>query len=162
MLDHFLDNNGTTYDVGMKEMISEWNTAQTNREQDMNFVMHAVEASATYSSKTFRTIAAFEHNQSESTNWGRAVGSYSTSITCTYRKTSDNTYTMQVVYELHDVYDWDKTITSMGNLPVSPRDMWELHHGGMAKNYEIYGINEFTLTWTKGQTFGAGVLSNET
>lgn len=78
-------------------------------------------------------------------------------------KTSATSYTMQITYELHDVYDWDRTITSMGNLPVSPRDMWELHHGGMAKNYEVYGKNTFTLSWTKGQTFGEGaVLSNET
>ena len=69
---------------------------------------------------------------------------------------------MQITYELHDVYDWDRTITSMGNLPVSPRD-----HGtppwGYGENYEVYGKNTFTLSWTEGQTFGDGaVLSNET
>lgn len=163
MLSHFLDNEGTRYDVGMKQMLSEWDTAREFRERDMNYVMKAVEASASYSIKTFRTITSLGCKVSEGTNWGRAVGSYTTSIVCTYKKTSATSYTMQITYELHDVYDWDRTITSMGNLPVSPRDLWELHHGGMAKNYEVYGKNTFTLSWTEGQTFGDGaVLSNET
>ena len=51
----------------------------------------------------------------------------------------------------------------MGNLPVSPRDMWELHHGGCAKNYEVFGQNTFTLTWESGQTFENGSeISDET
>lgn len=48
-------------------------------------------------------------------------------------------------------------------LEVSPRDMWELHHGGFAKNYEVYGRNTFTINWTQGERLGEGaVLSNET
>lgn len=62
-----------------------------------------------------------------------------------------------LTYELHDVYDWDPTITSMGNLPVSPQDMWELHHGGLAKNFKITGRNSLTITWNKGQQMGNGV-----
>ena len=162
MLAHFLNNKGTRYDVGMKQMLSEWDTARNFRERDMNYVMQAVEASAAYSDKTLRTTTSLGCTVNESTNWGRAVGSYTTSIVCTYKKTSSTSYTMQITYELHDVYDWDRTITSMGNLPVSPRDMWELHHGGLAKNYEVFGQNTFTLTWTQGQTFGEGaVMSNE-
>ena len=162
MLTHFLNNKGTRYDVEMKQMLSEWDTARNFRERDMNYVMQAVEASATYSNKTIRTISSIGCTVSEGTNWGRAVGSYTTSIVCTYKKTSSTSYVMQVTYELHDVYDWDRTITSMGNLPVSPREMWELHHAGLAKNYEVFGQNTFTLTWTQGQTFGEGaVISNE-
>lgn len=163
MIAHFVDNEGTIYDVGMKQMLTEWSKARTYRERDMNYVMQAVEASATDTNKTFRTITAIGCSVSESTDWGLAVGSYSTSVVCTYRKTSSNTYTMQVTYQLHDVYDWDKDDTDMGSLPVSPREMWELHHGGLAKNYEVIGTNTFTLTWTKGQTFSSGaVMSNET
>ena len=68
---------------------------------------------------------------------------------------------MQITYELHDVYDWDKTKTEMDNLPVSPAELWELHHGGIAKNYEVYGCNTFTFSWSAGQTFVEGVMSNE-
>lgn len=162
MLTHFLDNDGTRYDVAMKKMLSEWDTARNFRERDMNYVMQAVEASATYSDKTLRTTTSLGCTVNEGTNWGRAVGSYTTSIVCTYKKTSSTSYTVQITYELHDVYDWNRTITSMGNLPVTPREMWELHHGGLAKNYEVFGQNTFTLTWTQGQTFGEGaVMSNE-
>lgn len=63
---------------------------------------------------------------------------------------------------MHDVYDWDKNITEMGDLPVAPAELWELHHGGMAKNYEVYGVNTFTVTWQTGQRFNNGVvISNE-
>ena len=68
---------------------------------------------------------------------------------------------MNVTYKLHDAYDWDKAIYSMGNFPVSPREMWKLHHGGYAKNYEVYDENEFTLTWTRGQAFEGATISNE-
>ena len=163
MLRHYLNNTGSCYTVEMKRMLNEWDTAREFRERDMNFVMKAVEASATYSNKTFRTITSFGCSVGEGTNWGRAVGSYMTSVVCTYKKTSSTSYTMQIVYELHDVYDFDREITSMGHLPVSPSDMWELHHGGLAKNYEVVGTNTFTLTWTEGQTFGEGaIMSNET
>jgi len=163
MLGHFLNNEGSSYDVEMKQMLSEWDTARGFRERDMDYVMKAVEASASYSNKTFRTITSLGCEVEEGTNWGRAVGSYTTNVVCTYKKMSATSYTMQVTYELHDVYDWNRETTSMGNLPVSPRDMWELHHGGMAKNYEVYGVNTFTLSWVEGQTFGEGAtLSNET
>ncbi len=164
MLSHFLDNKGEKYTVEMKRMLSEWDTAKTGRIKHMNYVMQAVEASAETSYKTIRTINAIGYDVlNEPTNWGRAVGSYYVSIECTYKKTSSNTYTMNVVYELHDVYNWNKDDKSMGKLPVSPRDMWELHHGGVAKNYEVYGKNTFTVTWTQGKTFENGAtISNET
>jgi len=48
------------------------------------------------------------------------------------------------------------------NIPVSPAEMWELHHGGFVKNYEVHGTNTFTLTWNEGQSFENAVISNET
>ena len=70
--------------------------------------------------------------------------------------------TGNITYELHDVYDWEQDNRSLGIIPVTQWDMWELHYGGMAKNSEVYGINTLTLTWTAGQTIGNGVvISNE-
>ena len=43
-------------------------------------------------------------------------------------------------------------------LPFSEYDMWELHYAGKAKNYEVFGSNTFTLTWTEGQTFENGAV----
>lgn len=55
------------------------------------------------------------------------------------------------------MYNWDKNITNMDDLPVSPADMWELHHGGKARNHEVYGTMTQTITWTAGEKVGNGV-----
>ena len=44
-----------------------------------------------------------------------------------------------------------------GNIPVSPAEMWKLHHGGYARNYEVYGSITYTISWTAGQTIGNGI-----
>lgn len=59
-------------------------------------------------------------------------------------------------YYLYDVYDWDRRITGMGNLPVSPRDLWELQYGGMAKGYLVTGTNTLTISWTQGRRYDTG------
>ncbi len=162
MLYHYLENTGTLYDVGMKDMLAEWDTARDYRARDIDGLMRAVEATATDSEQTICTISQISCRVSEDTNWGRAVGSYTTSLSCVYRKTSESTYEMQVTYELHDVYDWDRTNTSRGNMLVSPSEMWELHHGGAARNFEVCGVNTFTLTWNEGELLETGaVISNE-
>ena len=158
---HYLENSGELYSVNFKNVISSWTTAYNFRTNDLNELISAVEVSASGTNKTIRLMESIPHNVSESTDWGRAIGSYYCSITCTYRKTGQ-TYIASVVYELHDVYDWDRTITSMGNLPISPSQLWELHHGGYAKNFEVFGSNTFTMTWTAGQSMENGVvISNE-
>ncbi len=163
MLYHYLANNGIPYEIDFKKTISKWSIARNSRIEDINALMQAVEATATISSQAISTTVAIPHYVDEYTDWGLSIGSYTTSISCTYSKTTNNTYIMQVVYKLHDVYDWDRTKTSMGILPFSQQDMWELHHGGYAKNYAVSGENTFTLTWTEGQTFENGaVMTYET
>ncbi|MBP5270249.1 MAG: DNRLRE domain-containing protein, partial [Clostridia bacterium] len=92
MLNHYLENTGTLYDVGMKDMLAEWDTAQDYRARDIDCLMRAVEATATDSEQTLCTISQISCKVSEDTNWGRAVGSYTTSVSCVYRKTSESTY----------------------------------------------------------------------
>ena len=48
----------------------------------------------------------------------------------------------------------------MKYVPVSPSEMWELHHGGLGKNFETVGTISLTITWTDGQTCGNGVVIN--
>lgn len=67
-----------------------------------------------------------------------------------------NQYTATITYYVYDVYDWDRNVLSMGNLPVSPRDMWELQYGGLAKGYYSHGSYSYSVTWTKGQRIGSG------
>lgn len=57
----------------------------------------------------------------------------------------------------------DETIVYFFNgYEIIRKNKRELQYGGMAKNYEVYGINTLTLTWTAGQTIGNGVvISNE-
>ncbi len=161
MLSHYLSNSGTKKTIGFKSIIDSHADPRNNRIVDINYLMSAVEASAGSSYKTIRTIEAIRNRATAGTDFHYAINRYYTSITCTYRK-NGNRYEASVVYELRDAYDWDRTIASMGNLPVSPQDMWELHHGGVAKNYEVYGCNRFNLSWTQGQTFENGaVISNE-
>lgn len=161
MLRHYIGNTGSKYTLNFKDLISEWSTARNYRAKAMNDLMRVVEISATTSNKTIKTVEPIACSVNESSDCGWSIGSYSTSISCTYKK-NGNSYIAVIEYELHDAYDWDRTVTSMGHLPVSPHEMWELHHGGYAKNYEVYGKNTFTLTWTSGQTFTSeGVMTNE-
>lgn len=44
----------------------------------------------------------------------------------------------------------------MGFMPVSPSEMWELHHGGLGKNFEVVVVNTIRITWTKGQRLSSG------
>ena len=98
---------------------------------------------------------------SDQQNWYLALGKYYTSVSGVYHQISATTYTMTVTYELHDCYDWERsTVTSV--LGLVSNQMWELHYGGFAKNYEVYGINTFTITWTYGQEFAEELISNET
>lgn len=157
MLLHFLNNSGEIYIVDMDDLLETWDTAQLDRQIVYNYLIQAAEASATSSVKTLRTIEAIGFVHEESSNWGRAIGSYSVSICCTYKKTSATTYTMTITYELHDVYDWDRNNVGMGFMPVSPADMWELHHAGAAKNYEVFGTKTVTITWNEGETVGGGI-----
>jgi hypothetical protein len=159
MLIHYLDNTGSKYTVDFKAMISECSYAGERRREQINQLMQAAEASAIYSTKSLKTITAYGNELEEFSNWGLSVGKYYTAISCTYRKTSETTYTMDVTYELHDCYNWDNS--NLGTLTgILPAQMWELHHGGYARNYEVYGINTFTVTWTTGQRIGEGAAIN--
>ncbi len=160
-LQHFLDRTGSKYTIDFKDTISEWDKAYDARAIDMNKIMDIVETLATNETQTMITIKAIGHTIADSSDWGRAIGSYTTSVKFTFTKVSSNSFTMNVTYKLHDAYDWDEEIYSMGNMPVSPRQMWELHHGGYAKNFEVYGVNTFTVTWTRGQAFEGATISNE-
>lgn len=44
----------------------------------------------------------------------------------------------------------------MGYLPVSPSQLWELHHGGMAKNFITEGQCEIEVFWNAGERWGSG------
>ncbi|MBR3298364.1 MAG: RICIN domain-containing protein [Clostridia bacterium] len=160
MLSQYLLNmKGCREHINFERVINEWDTAKTLRNRDMNRLISAVEASATSQNQSIKTIAAFGCNTDSSSfcDWKLAIGSYTTCISCTYKKVG-NTYTAYVFYELHDVYDWSPSEKKIPKIGIEEWDMWELHHGGEACNFEIDGNCAFTLTWTKGQTMENGVI----
>jgi hypothetical protein len=160
-LQRFLDNNGNTHTQNFKAMCDSWTTANDIKTNELNATLAASEALARQGlNVVFYTTSEIDHLISGSTDWGRAIGSYTTGIKCTVSVTGTNTYSATIVYSLYDYYDWDYTIYSMGNLPVSPCDMWELHHGGLGKNYEIVGSNTITVSWAKGQRLGTGATKS--
>ncbi len=161
LLQHYLDNNGATRVIHFKSVISRFTTPKQNRQSDMNRLISAVEATATGTEKTISLISVIGHDVNEKTDFGLSIGSYKVMITGTYKKIG-STFTADVTYTLYDVYDWKSKDDNMGILPVTQHEMWELHHAGEARNFEVMGSNYFTMTWTQGQTFGKGVtISNE-
>lgn len=105
---------------------------------------------------TLCSILHSEHNPTDR-GWKYSVGTYSTKVKCTVTR-SGSAYTATIEYYLYDVYDWDRSLTSMDNLPVSPRDMWELQYGGLAKGYYSNGSESYSVSWNSGQRIGSGAV----
>ena len=63
-----------------------------------------------------------------------------------------------LIYQLF--FDWNPNKTQKIGL-VSQRDLWELHHGGSAKAFQISGVNKLTVSWTKGQRYDTGASIND-
>lgn len=160
MLNNFLENNGHDYKVNLNEMISQWKYAQNERNSDVNKALQAAEQFVkSNTSRRFFSSHEFEHtgaDSSDNDNWKNSVGKYSTSIRCVAVNSSGSSYEADIIYYMYDFYDWDKTQTDMGIKPISPRDMWELHHGGYAKNFYVYGQSHYKVTWSRGQRLGTG------
>ena len=161
MLLHFLDNSGSTYYFDFSNMNNNWNIAYNNRINDINQTLSAAELLAEEEkSITFCSTSETQHQASEFNDWGLSIGKYSTNIKCTVSK-NGNYFNATIYYYLHDYYDYDNTDNEMGLLPVSPKEMWELHHGGIAKFFEIMGVNTLQIEWVLGQRYNTGAIIQE-
>lgn len=156
----YLDNSGEKCTLNLTDIMNSFATPKNFKREHLNSLIEIIELVATSNPQTLKNPSALECIVDENTDFGLSIGSYSVSIACTFRKTGTNTYFASVTYELHDFYDWDKNNTNMGYLPVSPSQMWELHHGGFAKCFEVYGKETFTMTWQTGSTVDNGVVFN--
>jgi hypothetical protein len=162
LMGHFLGNTGTPRIIDFKRMNNDAPEANENRRIDINEALAAAEHLAqTGRTVTFSSIDANVVDGDEvgrwvtSGNWFYAIGGYNTKIRCTVTK-SGSQYTATIDYFMWDVYDWDRELGNMGNLPVSQRDMWELQYGGRAKGFLVTGVNRLRITWTEGQRMGTG------
>ena len=155
MLHHYLYNAGSNYNMDFAKMNSSWDFAIEEKEKVINDVMRAAEIITTNKNSAEFISASYErHNISEFSDYGFSIGKYATKIKCNVTKNT-NTYVATITYYLYDQYDWNKE--SYDNvhdlIPLSQRDLWELHHGGAAKSYEVFGEETIEITWEKGQIY---------
>jgi len=154
---HFLANTGDPIDnLDFHRMNNEWDYAKSVKMKDMNETLRAAEQFALEGYKIRFVSTEEEPNNApnDGTNWFRTVGNYYTKIECEVEATSNNTYTAQIKYTLNDFYNWRKDNNEYGfSVPVEQEELWELHHGGRAKDYEITGTEIINITWRKGEMF---------
>ncbi len=157
---HFLTGDGANYTISVNDLCNESEQIEKLRKDRVNDLLEASERIVSIS-KT-KTIYNCENKNfivesiNDNTNWQNTLGGCEFRIKATVTRTSSNRFTANVQFSVIDFYDWDRTQTSMGTKPVSPQDMWELHHGGMAKNFLTTGTSTLSITWTKGQRWGSG------
>ncbi|MDQ2087842.1 hypothetical protein RBH29_15530 [Herbivorax sp. ANBcel31] len=61
-------------------------------------------------------------------------------------------YSMSVEYNLRDFYNWKTGSDSFGGFVVDG-EMAELHAYGRAKEFEVYGTHNITISWTEGERY---------
>ena len=156
LLKHYLSNEGTPYIFDFKNMNNNWAVAKNARKQDINEILSVSEIiTENKNSANFISATRNEHNFSDSSDWGYSIGKYSTYVKCSVER-NGNYYEANIKYYMYDIYDWNKNIIDMGNLPVSQAEMWELHHAGWAKVFEVQGLNTLKICWEKGERWDTG------
>ncbi len=154
---HFLTESGAVKTIDVADFMNDDSSAVADRNTEFNAALEAAEALAVNGGTvTFCSILHSEYVPTDR-GWKYSVGTYSTKVKCTVTR-SGSAYTATIEYYLYDVYDWDRSLTSMDNLPVSPRDMWELQYGGLAKGYYSNGSESYTVSWNSGQRIGSGAV----
>ncbi len=154
-LSHYLNGHGQEKIIDVAALMNDDPSVANNRNIDFNLTIEAAEYMISHGeTKTFSSMGHREYTPSH-TGWRYSIGTYSTQMKCTVTR-NNLSYTANIVYYIHDVYDYDRTETQMDNLPISPSDLWELQYGGLAKGYYSHGTESYTVTWTRGQRIGTG------
>ena len=138
--------------IVFKKVNNAWTFAKNKRKEHVNEALAAAEEMALLN-KTITFWSKFEeHNNvpdsEPMSDYVLAINSYKTHIKCSVNKTGTSTYQATIYYYMNDIYDWNPNKTQKIGL-VSQRDLWELHHGGSAKAFQISGVNKLTVSWTK-------------
>ena len=159
LLQHFLENNGTTETIDLKKMISEDDDARAGFVEEIDAAMEAAERFLAY----YNSPVAFsniEENTNIATpdtlnNWYQAIHEYRTWCKCIAHRDWD-VYSMTVEYNLRDFYDWNPNNTNMSPI-VTPEQMYTLHCAGMAKNFKVEAKVTVTVSWRMGQRVSRGI-----
>ena len=157
-LHHFLTGDGTNHTVSLNDLCNESTVIGNLRKSTIDALLlsseKVVPVSATKTIYNSEIISV--GSISDNTNWHNTLGGCEFRVKATVSRTSSNSFTATIEFSVIDFYDWDRTQTSMGIKPVSPSDMWELHHGGIAKNFITTGSSLLSVSWTTGQRWGSG------
>ncbi len=153
-LRHFLDNSGTTYTINFQKMNNESVNAKNHLMKELNCALTYAEKLADPRGMVSMVTTEEDSAKNSDGNWLYAVGKYSTWAVGDVFVCDDKYY---MIWEFHfrDVYDWKMDSGLRGGL-VTDREMALLHRYGVAKEYEMVGVQEMRIMWTRGQRVNAG------
>ena len=158
LLQHYLNGSGTEMGIVFKKVNNGWAYAKTQRKKWVNEALAAAEEMALLN-KTITFWSKQEDQnkvpQGEINDYVLAINSFYSHIKCQVTKTGNSTYQATIYYYIDDIYDWDTLEEEKVGL-ISQRDLWELHHGGSAKAFKLYGVNKLTISWSQGQRYDTG------
>ena len=158
LLQHYLNGSGTEMGIVFKKVNNGWAYAKTQRKKWVNEALAAAEEMAVLN-KTITFWSKQEDQnkvpQGEINDYVLAINSFYSHIKCQVTKTGNSTYQATIYYYIDDIYDWDTLEEEKVGL-ISQRDLWELHHGGSAKAFKLYGVNKLTISWSQGQRYDTG------
>ena len=155
MLDHYLSNTGTDYNLNVKKLID--SSSKSDADDIFEDAIHKTQLYAEdilkkNSSIIFVSKAPFiTHSKTSVWDISRnaSVGDCSG---CIVAKVSrfDNEYKMEYRYIVFDFYDWDSNNNDRF-IAIAPSDkqIFELHYAGMAKQFYVYGEYRNEITWKK-------------
>ncbi|MBQ7136807.1 MAG: VWA domain-containing protein [Bacilli bacterium] len=162
-LQHFLDNDGTTYNFN-----NDWGLLETYRGKEYlakntNVLMQVAEETVkngdtlTFATNKELTGTKFSEHLDDLADigWWYAVGH--TRATMVGQITQENgMYEMTLYYNIHDFYDWNKDGSYFNGgfgLLVSDAEMYKLHTLGIAKQYRIDINYKMIVRWQKGDRY---------
>ena len=143
-------------------MCEESNDYNNKRKSVVDSVLEAAEYMVpTNTTKTIYNSNIIHAGEiTDSVNWRNTLGQSEIKIKAIVNKQSSNVYSATIIFNVVDFYDWDNTITNMGKLPVSPQELWELHHAGVAKHFLTKGASKLQISWKQGQRWDKGANVN--
>ncbi len=159
LMNHYLDNTGTTYNLDVASFLSDDSGALTCRNTAINNALRAAEALAREGETlTVNQLAEGHPYQSQlaTQNWQYALGSYFDDVDVENLTVTVvdgvKTYSASITYIVTDYYNWDTNDYNDFKGIVSPHELHELHKAGLAREFLTYGEISYNVTWTEGQT----------
>lgn len=146
----FLGNTCNPYLLDFSAMAEDDCCAQ-NTYGDLNAVLEAAEVLVAPGDTTYIRTTTETQQVAESGDWFWSVHGYRTWTRARVSRAGDE-FSMEVMYNMRDMYDWDEGSWAPGGLVVDGQ-MSQLHYWGLACEYEVSGSVWWSIDWEKGQRF---------